>query len=71
MTAMQRTRPRNAARWIAAMTKAGATHWLPQIELAARIDSDGKWRWIGANPCDEELYDYEVAKLVPLPLLAG
>lgn len=64
---MQRTRPRNERRRSEAATNASALgfgyHW--QLQLIARHDADGVWRWLGVRPGDEVLTERQVSELVP------
>jgi hypothetical protein len=71
MSQLHRTRRRNSIRHNAGGRVRRGSHKHPELGLEAYRAPNGRWYFIGVAPGDEELYDYQVRELVPLPRLAG
>ena len=70
MIAMRRTIDRNTARRaeFAANARARGFGYHAQLDLQARHDADGVWRWIGVRPGDELLTERQISELTPIRL---
>ncbi len=70
ITAHRRTRDRNTFRRREATANARARGFghHPQLDLTARHDADGVWRWLNVRPGDEVLTERQISELRPIRL---